>query len=94
MHPVFHVLLLWKKIPMNKEVEYIQQKPPAFKIYTDGNQEYEIEKIVDHRRQSRDREYRVRWKGYDASKDSWLTKKELKNASRVLKQYHELYQLS
>ena len=38
-----------------------------------GEDEYEVERIVDERK----RDYRVRWKGYDVGEDSWVKKVEL-----------------
>lgn len=52
MHPVFHVSLLQKKNPMDEEVNRIQLRPPIYKIYSNGDQEYKVEQIVDHHRKS------------------------------------------
>ena len=44
-------------------------------------EEWEIRKIVGKRRAGKDNEYRVRWK------DTWLSKSELGNAQRLLKEF-------
>ena len=49
--------------------------------------EYEVEKIVDHKRRGRGFQYRVRWRGYPQSFDTWLSEGRLKNAQEVLNEY-------
>ena len=51
------------------------QRPPPIEI--DGEEEYEVEDILDHRRSGRGYQYLVSWTGYDASENQWLPKREL-----------------
>ena len=71
VYPVFSVSLLCKY-----QGEY---KPPG-PIIVDRETEYEVENIVNHRGNSKCRQYLVRWLGYDESKDCWMEAKELTNA--------------
>ena len=65
-----------------------QTTPPIPHISDDGDEHWEIEQIVDHRRKRNRLEYRVRWKGYQAEEDTWETVKTLANARDALKEYH------
>jgi hypothetical protein len=54
--------------------------------------EYEVEKIIDSkwskaRNGRRLQLYKVRFTGYPPNYDEWLTKKDLKNAPEILRQW-------
>lgn len=72
---------------MNAEIQCIQLSPPAFKIYTDDSAKYKIKKILEHRKKACGYEFRVHWKGYNESEDTWLITTQLKNASHLLEAY-------
>lgn len=78
MHNVFNVSLL------KKYFGDVLHPPP---VEVDGKDEYEIEKILSHRRMGKGLQFLIRWKGYDASEDSWLSEKNLQNASVLLNRY-------
>jgi Chromo (CHRromatin Organisation MOdifier) domain len=67
----------------------MQPPPPAELL--EGEEEYEVESIVNHRRvKSTGRpkyEYLVRWKGYSAENDTWEDERNLANAPAVVKGY-------
>jgi Chromo (CHRromatin Organisation MOdifier) domain len=67
----------------------MQPPPPAYLL--EGEEEYEVESIVNHRRvNSTGRpkyEYLVRWKGYSAENDTWEDERNLANAPAVVKGY-------
>jgi hypothetical protein len=94
IHPVFHVSLLRthqdasEQFP-SREVEY--SKPPP--IVKDNEQEYEVERIVNHRSRGKDRsnhvEYLVLWKGYPEHEKTWEPEKHLANAKQLIKDYHQ-----
>ena len=68
IHPVVNVSQV-------KKYHGALQRPPPIKI--DGEEEYEVEKILNHRRSGRGYQYLVSWTGYDASKNQWLPEREL-----------------
>jgi hypothetical protein len=56
--------------------------------------EYEVEKILEHRIGARDRlQFLVRWVGYDASEDMWLAEDDLSGAARILRAYKKRHGL-
>jgi hypothetical protein len=54
----------------------------------DENGEYEVEAIVDHKKQKGKTLYRVRWKGYSAKDDTWLLASDL-SCKDLLKKYRK-----
>ena len=82
---VFHIDLL---IPFNETNEYGQafsQPPPEL---IDGEEEYEVEEIIKHRRSGRNRkqEYLIKWKEYPASDNTWVKENDL-HAPELLAEY-------
>ena len=41
-------------------------------VTEDGTQEWEVERILDHRRRGRGYQYLVQWKGYGPEHNRWL----------------------
>ena len=68
IHPVVNVSQV-------KKYHGSLQRPPPIEI--DGEEEYEVEDILDHRRSGRGYQYLVSWTGYDASENQWLPDREL-----------------
>ena len=68
IHPVVNVSQV-------KKYHSSLQRPPPIEI--DGEEEYEVEDILDHRISGRGYQYLVSWTGYDASKNQWLPEQEL-----------------
>ena len=76
IHPVFHIDLLtpYRETRMHG-VNY--QRPPPDLV--NGEEEYEVEKILDSRRYGRGRklQYLVKWKGYPDSENQWVNKDDV-----------------
>ena len=81
VHPVFHVSLLRRYI-IGGDV-----KPVPEPLEVDNEPEYEVERLVAHRRRAGGLQYLVRWSGYDPSEDTWLDEKDLCNAPDILTAY-------
>ena len=80
IHPIFHVGLL--KPHYSKSAGSTPLPTP------NKNDEYEIEKILGHRRKrSGDYVYLVKWKGYSYEESTWEPKSNFK--SHTLKAYHD-----
>jgi hypothetical protein len=71
VHPVFHVSLL-KPYRRDSDLERVQ--PPPAPIECDGEAEYVIQEILDHRppqKPGAEREFLVKWVNYGPEHDSW-----------------------
>lgn len=86
IHDIFHVSLIKPYYP---DANASDQPPP---VLVDGNMEWEVEKVIDHRQKKRGsklvREYRIRFKGYTPADDMWLPMDNL-NCSDMIHEYWE-----
>ena len=84
-HSVFHVSLLrpYRQNPIPNRV----QADPLPPDIIDGNEEYEVERIVDSRTRRGQLQYRVRFQGYNADHDEWLPVDNLQHAETAIKAY-------
>lgn len=69
---------LWPVFPVTKltpappdPIPGRQRNPPPPPILVDGQEEYEVEKILDSRLRYRRLEYLVKWRGYDTGQNTW-----------------------
>ena len=89
IHPTFHVsqLKLYKK-PTNESRTY--QRPDPV-LTTAGEEEYEVEEIINHRTRHRGRQvirkYLILWKGYPAHEMTWEPKDNVANAPEKIAEY-------
>src|SRR5436853_2932882 len=86
LHPVFHVSLLEHAAddPFPGQVP-----PPAPPVLVDGEEEWEVEDILDSRLHYRQLQYLVRWVGYDAP--TWQTPSDLAHSSDLVREFHRLW---
>jgi Chromo (CHRromatin Organisation MOdifier) domain len=86
IHDVFHALLLTPYKEMEEYGENFTQPPPEL---IEGQEEYEVEWIMDSRRWGRARklQYLLRWKGYSCAHNSWQDATEV-HAPKLVKEYH------
>lgn len=56
-------------------------------MWVHGHREYEIERIISHRVFPEATYFLVRWSGYTASDDTWLSTSELVHARELLNEY-------
>jgi hypothetical protein len=91
IHPVFHASLL-TPFTENEFHGPNHLKPPPDIVA--GEEEYEVEAILTHRRYRSGRtRYLVKWKGYGSNDNSWEPESNLKNATAVLRQYKKRHKL-
>lgn len=90
IHPVFHANLL---TPYHTNVTHgpnFELPPPDL---IEGEEEYEVEAIVAHRKKWGRMTYLVKWKGYPTSENSWEPEPNLNNAKKVLNAYKHTHKL-
>ena len=88
IHPVFHASLLSPYRVNEVHGKNFPAPPPDL---INGEEEYEIEKIICHRGAPSSRSFLIRWKGYSAEEDSWIPERDLKNAKSALTLYKKLH---
>jgi hypothetical protein len=85
IHNVFYVGLLSKV--KEDDSRLILREPGPLEV--EGEEEYEVEEIVDSERRPNGRFYRVKWKGYSPESNTWEPKANLEHAEEILKKYHQ-----
>ncbi|KAH0603181.1 uncharacterized protein H6S33_008185 [Morchella sextelata] len=86
IHPVFHVSLL---SPDGKDPLPGQQQLPPPPVEIEGEEEWEVEDILDLRKRRGRFEYLVRYRGYDEA--SWQPLSDLEHSPDIVKRFHERY---
>ena len=84
VHPVFHASLLFPK-PVDEYNREPRQLPPV--VTKDGEEEYEVEQILDSRTKGKRVEYYVKWKGYGPEENTWEPIAHLTNSPDLLQAY-------
>jgi hypothetical protein len=92
VHPVFHASRLapWK--PDQIPGRTLEPPPPI--TTPDGEEEYEVEEILDSKIDKGVLCYHVKWKGYDTSNNTWERKENLRNAEEALEEFHQEHPLA
>ena len=89
IHDVFHVSLLE---PYHANIIPGRiQSPPAPAII-EGQEEYEVEQILDSRIQRGKLQYLVDWKGYGPADRSWEPIENLEHCNELIDKFHSKYQ--
>ena len=88
IHPVFHVSLLDFYKSSNIPGRQDPVPPP---VIVKGEEEFEIEEVLDSQLRHHRLYYKVRWKGYSPSEDSWEPAAHLSNSPDLIKAFHQRY---
>ena len=88
VHPVFHVQLL-SKHQQNRIPGRVQ--PPAPPVVVDGEEEWEVEKVLDSRVFRRQFQYKIKWKDYGDHHNSWQPLSDVANATEAIAEFHKAY---
>lgn len=86
LHPVFHVSLLE---PYHENTIPDRVAPPPPPVEIDGEMEWEVEAILDSKRQRNKVVYLVEWKGYPQK--TWEPPENVENAPDLVAAFHARY---
>ena len=90
VHNVFHAILLKPYKENDTHGKNFTLPPPDI---VDGQEMYEIESIVKHRRRGRGYQYLVKWKGYPIEEASWEPESSFGEDRELLHAYQTRNQL-
>jgi len=85
VHDVFHTSLL----SPNRANEVQPTIPPPGPVFIKDKEEWEVEQVLATRKRGRNIWYKIRWKGFDTSNDSWEPMENLVNSEEIIKEFHE-----
>ncbi len=83
IHDVFHVSLLE---PYVSDGRSAPEPPPPIEVA--GEEEYELEEILQSTYRYNTFCYRVKYKGYSAEESEWLPAENLENAPNMVREFH------
>jgi hypothetical protein len=86
IHPVFHVSLL-RPVEENGIPGRRQDEPPA--VIVEGEEEFEVERIMRAKREKGMLKWEVKWKGYSDENNTWEPWENLKNARESIDYFYE-----
>ncbi len=83
-HPTFHVSSL-KRYNLPEDGRAFERPEPEI---INGEEEYEVEELVDNINIRKRKEYLVKWKGFIHGENEWLSSSALKHAKQAIADYH------
>jgi hypothetical protein len=90
IHNVFHATLLR---PYVENDVYGNNYPRPLPELLEGEEVYQVETIMKHRRRGRGYQYYVKWEGYPISEATWENESAFSNDGEMLKLYKQRHQL-
>jgi len=87
IHPIFHIskVKLYKE-PRSFDPERVSQPPPPT-IDDEGEEQFEVEEILDTKLHYGKRKWLVRWKGYGDEENTWLDHVQMENAKETIQEF-------
>ncbi|KAF8759770.1 reverse transcriptase [Rhizoctonia solani] len=85
IHDVFYVGLLSKVHESPNQP--LPERPPPETI--EGEEEYEVEQIIDSKKQRGKWFYLIKWKGYGPEDNSWEPEELLEHSQEEIKQFNQ-----
>ena len=90
IHNVFHATLLRQYKETEVYGANFPRPPPEL---VEGEEVYDVEKILGHRKRGREYRYYVKWKGYPIEEASWEPENVFSDDGDMLMRYKEKHQL-
>jgi len=87
IHPVINV----SRVRRYKSQVEGQRKEAPQPVVIEGEEEWEVEKIMNKRKVRGREKYLVRWKGCTAEEDTWESRENLKNAMELVEEFERNY---
>ena len=87
IHPVVNV----SRVRLYKPQVKGQKKVPPKPVIIEGEEEFEVEKIMNKRTVRGREKFLVRWKGYMAEEDIWESRENLENAKELVEEFERVY---
>jgi len=89
IHNTFHISLV-EPYQDNRFPSQIKEPPPRIK--REGEEEYELNKIIDSRLHYKKLQYRAKWKDYSPEHDKvWYPAERFNNAEHTVQRFHRRY---
>ena len=85
LHPVFPIVKLTLVAP--DPIPGHTSEPPPPPLLVEGNEEYEVEEILDSQMRYNRLEYLIKWKGYNAGHNSWAVYRDV-HAPDAIAEFH------
>jgi len=83
IHPVVNV----SRVRLYKSQVKGQKKIPPKPVIIEGEEEFEVEKILNKRTVRGKEKFLVRWKGYTVGEDTWENRENLENAKELVEEF-------
>ena len=86
VHPVFHVSRLY---PFQEDVIPGRTLPPPPPVEIEGEEEHEVDEIIDGRLWRNQKQYLIKWKGYTNEHNTWQRLADLEHAPEAVAAFHK-----
>jgi hypothetical protein len=90
IHPVFHASLLEPHRPNTLPTRSTPSPPPPV-VNTEGEEEYEVSRILDSRIFRRKLQYLVDWVGYGSEERSWVSADDFDHDDPPVLEFHQAH---
>jgi len=87
IHPVVNV----SRVRLYKPQMEGQKKIPPKLVIIEGEEEFEVEKILNKRTIRGKEKFLVRWKGYTVEENTWENRENLENAKELVEEFEREY---